>query len=77
MNLQYFSDSQGKVTGVYLPIEIWNEFKSKYEELSQLEHDIPDWQKEISRKSLMEYKADPFSSISAQEALDKYRKKKD
>jgi hypothetical protein len=33
MNLQYISDSNGKTTGVFIPINEWNLLKSKFEGL--------------------------------------------
>ncbi len=35
MNLQYSSDSTGKITGVFIPISEWNELKSKYKVLAK------------------------------------------
>lgn len=31
MNLQYISDHQGKLAGVFIPIEEWLELKKKYD----------------------------------------------
>ena len=40
MNLQYISDSNGNITGVFIPIKDWEE-----REVSQ----IPEWQKILVR----------------------------
>jgi hypothetical protein len=37
MNLQYISDSKGKTTGVYIPIQDWEKLKSKYSGLEEEE----------------------------------------
>ena len=37
MSLQYISDSIGKTSGVYIPIQEWNRLKKKYTILKMLE----------------------------------------
>lgn len=37
MNLQYISDNKGKTTGVFIPIQEWEDLKSKYKELEDEE----------------------------------------
>jgi hypothetical protein len=37
MSLQYISDSKGKTSGVYIPIQEWNRLKKKYTILKMLE----------------------------------------
>ena len=49
MNLQYISDSKGQTTGVFIPIEEWNELKSKFTGIEIDEIDIPYWHKETVR----------------------------
>lgn len=44
MNLQYISDNKGKTTGVFIPIQEWEDLKSKYKELE--EEEIRDQTKE-------------------------------
>ena len=56
MNLQFISDSTGETTGVYIPIKEWNELKSKFKEIEQVEIDTPDWHKDIVRQRLADYK---------------------
>jgi hypothetical protein len=43
MNLQYLQDNQGNTTAVVVPIEEWNKFTEKYNDLE----DLPQWQKNI------------------------------
>lgn len=37
MNLQYISDSKGKSTGVFIPIQDWEYLKNKYKEIEKEE----------------------------------------
>ncbi len=41
MNLQFISDSTGKATGVYIPINEWKKLKKQYKELEALEYQEP------------------------------------
>lgn len=43
MNLQYLQDNKGNTTAVVVPIEQWNRFTEKYNDLEEL----PQWQKNI------------------------------
>jgi Putative addiction module component len=43
MNLQYLQDNNGNTTAVVVPIEEWNRFTEKYNDLEEL----PQWQKNI------------------------------
>ncbi len=43
MNLQYLQDNNGNTTAVVVPIEEWNKFTEKYDDLE----DLPQWQKSI------------------------------
>lgn len=70
MNLQYISDSKGETTGVFIPINDWNELKRKYFGLEyESEVEIPDWQKEIVLKRLDEYAKDKTIAINFEDAL--------
>jgi len=74
MNLQYISDSTGETTGVYIPINEWNELKSKFKEAEQVEADIPDWHKEIVRQRLTDYKKNPGQALDFDAAMDDIEK---
>ncbi|MBZ0243001.1 MAG: hypothetical protein K8F24_07295, partial [Bacteroidales bacterium] len=37
MNLQYISDHKGKTTGVFIPIQVWEELKEKFKGLKEEE----------------------------------------
>ena len=45
MNLQDLSDSNGKTTGVFIPINDWLELKKKFQDIELEETAIPDWHK--------------------------------
>jgi hypothetical protein len=41
MRLQIIQDSNGKATGVYIPISEWRELKKQYKDLEALEYEEP------------------------------------
>lgn len=65
MSMQYISDSVGKTTGVFIPIDEWNKLKDKYQ---GLEHDagddIPEWHRELVLKRMADAKANPASMLN-------------
>ena len=74
MNLQFISDSAGKTTGVFIPINEWNELKSKFKGIEQEEIDIPEWHKEIVLQRMAGYKKNPGQAIDFDEAMDDIEK---
>lgn len=70
MNLQYISDSKGQTTGVFIPINDWNELKMKYKDIEIDGNDIPQWQKEIVSKRLKDYRNAPELAMDFDSALD-------
>ncbi|SHI74382.1 hypothetical protein SAMN05444280_105112 [Tangfeifania diversioriginum] len=70
MNLQYISDSKGKTTGVFIPINDWNELKSKYKDIESEDIDIPEWQKRLVLKRLENHKKNPDSALDFDSAMD-------
>lgn len=68
MNLQYISDNKGKTTGVFIPISDWNELKSKYKEIEEI--DVPDWQRKEVLTRLADYEKDPSIAQDFNEAMD-------
>lgn len=74
MKLQYISDSQGKTTGVYIPIEEWNELKAKFKGIDQEELNIPGWQIEEVRKRNKAFKTNPDQAEDFDAALDDIEK---
>jgi len=74
MNLQFISDSTGETTGVYIPIKEWNELKSKFKGIEQVEIDIPEWHKDIVRERLADYKNNPGQVLDFDTAMDDIEK---
>lgn len=74
MNLQYISDSEGKTTGVFIPINDWNDLKKKYVEIEQEENNIPDWHKDMVRERLENYRKNPDSALDFDAALNDIEK---
>lgn len=74
MNLQYISDSKGKTTGVFIPIDEWNYLKSKYKEIEKEEITIPDWHKNLVKERLNEYNKNPASALDFETEIDELEK---
>lgn len=74
MNLQYISDSKGQTTGVFIPINEWNNLKKKYKDIEQEEVSVPDWHKELVIKRLEDYKQNPGSAMDFDAAMDDIEK---
>jgi hypothetical protein len=70
MNLQFISDSTGETTGVYIPIKEWNELKSKFKGIEQVEIDVPEWHKDRVRERLADYKNNPGQALDFDTAMD-------
>lgn len=47
MKTQIIKDKSGKPTGVFIPIEDWENIKKTYPNIEKIEQDTPQWQKEI------------------------------
>ena len=74
MNLQYISDSTGQTTGVFIPIEEWNELKKKYKGIEDEQIDIPDWHMEAVRERLEEHAKNSDQVIDFNQAMDEIEK---
>jgi hypothetical protein len=63
MSLQYIHDTNGKTTGVFIPIDDWQLLKEKYSELQveeiQEQTGLEAWQKEIIDERLRDYLTNP------------------
>ena len=70
MNLQFISDSTGKTTGVFIPINEWNDLKSKFKGIEQEEIDIPAWHKDVVRERMADYKENPDMALDFDAAMD-------
>ena len=76
MNLQYISDNKGNTTGVFIPIQDWEELKSKYDQLEKEENemfDVPEWHKDIVRKRLEDYKKNPDNILDWDDVKDGFK----
>ncbi|MDA3881279.1 MAG: addiction module protein [Prolixibacteraceae bacterium] len=74
MNLQYISDSKGQTTGVFIPINEWNDLKKKYKNIEQEEVNVPEWHKDLVLKRLEDYKQNPDSAMDFDVAMDDIEK---
>jgi hypothetical protein len=70
MSIQFITDSSGKNTGVFIPIEQWKKMKSKFRDLENEEIDIPEWQKLELDKRLENYSTNPEDVLDAKDVLD-------
>jgi hypothetical protein len=74
MNLLYISDSKGQTTGVFIPINEWNDLKNKYKNIEQEEITVPEWHKDLVLKRLEDYKQNPGSAMDFDFAMDDIEK---
>jgi hypothetical protein len=63
MSLQYISDNKGQTTGVFIPIEEWNNLKNKFKGIEAEGLDIPSWQLAELDNRIEEYKKNPAQTI--------------
>ena len=70
MNLQYISDSKGQTMGVFIPINEWNNLKSKYKGIEQEELDIPEWHIKLVQQRLEDYRKNPGSAMDFDSVLN-------
>lgn len=70
MGLQYISDSKGKTTGVFIPIEEWKALKSKFQGLEEVTGVIPDWQKAVVRERMKKYEANPTGLVDFEKGIE-------
>jgi hypothetical protein len=74
MKLQYISDDKGQTTGVFIPINEWNDLKNKYKDIEQEEVSVPEWHKDLVLKRLEKYKKNPDSALDFDSAMDDIEK---
>ena len=74
MNLQYISDNNGTITGVYIPILEWNELKNKFKGIDEEQTYIPAWQMDEVRERIQDYKRNPSQAEDFEEAIDDIEK---
>lgn len=59
MNPQIIQDGKGNNAGVFITMEEWNLLESTYPEISTLDKEIPQWQKDILDNRLEAIANDP------------------
>lgn len=75
MNLQFIADSQGKVTGVYIPINEWNALKTQYIGIEdEAAAQVPDWQRVLVEGRLQAYDTGDIKPLDFDSAMDSLEK---
>lgn len=69
----YIADSTGQTTGVFIPINDWNDLKNKYEVIEQGDN-IPNWQKDLVRSRIEEYDNNPDLALYFDSVMDEIEK---
>lgn len=64
MRTQIIQDHNGLPTGVFIPIEDWENIKKNYPSIEKVDEDLPQWQKDIIDARLADLNnPDKFKSI--------------
>ena len=78
MTLQYIHHNRGNTTGVFIPIEDWQNLKEKYSDLQveEVENNVEltSWQKEIIDQRLEDYYNNPNDVVDFDIAIANIRK---
>lgn len=74
MSLQYISDSNGKTTGVFIPIKDWKELNTKFKGLEEVELEIPSWHLEEIDNRVEEYKMNKSLGLDFDQSMDDIEK---
>lgn len=78
MTLQFIHDNKGNTTGVFIPIEEWQDLKSKYSDLQKEEAEnlvqLSDWQKQIIDQRLNDYYNHPSDIADFDKTIDDIEK---
>ena len=78
MSLQFIQDNKGNTTGVFIPIEEWQNLKAKYNGLEQKEIEnnieLATWQKNILDERLNDYYLNPSDVIDFDKTIDDIEK---
>lgn len=72
MSLQYISDSNGIPTGVFIPLNEWENIKNKYDGLEEdlTNPNLPAWQKKELDKRIEDYNKSPNNVQDFDEAMN-------
>jgi hypothetical protein len=74
MNLQYITDANGQTTGVFIPIEEWNDLKTRFKDIDEQSLEVPNWHKEIVRKRMELIKSNPEQLLDFNTVIDAIEK---
>lgn len=74
MNLQYISDSKGKTTGVFIPINEWKKIVQKFKGIDLDNVDIPAWHVQEVTKRLKDFQDHPEKAMDFEQAMDAIEK---
>ncbi|PDS24118.1 addiction module protein [Flavobacterium branchiophilum] len=79
MTLQFIHDNRGNTTGVFIPIDEWQDLKTKYTDLqteeAQNNTELTSWQKEIIDQRLDDYYKNPDDVVDFDTTIANIRKK--
>jgi hypothetical protein len=78
MTLQFIHDNRGNTTGVFIPIDEWQDLKTKYTDLqteeAQNNIELTSWQKEIIDQRLDDYYKNPNDVVDFDTTIANIRK---
>ncbi len=74
MNLQYISDSKGKTTGVFIPINEWKKIIRKFRGIDLENVDIPVWHIQEVRKRQKDFQDHIEQAMDFDQAMDALEK---
>jgi hypothetical protein len=74
MSLQYISDNKGQTTGVFIPIEEWNNLKNKFKGIEAEELDIPSWQLAELDNRVKDYRKNPTQTVDFNQVIEDLEK---
>lgn len=78
MTLQFIHDNKGNTTGVFIPIDEWQNLKTKYTDLqaeeAQNNVELTSWQKEIIDQRLDDYYKNPNDVVNFDNTIANIRK---
>jgi Putative addiction module component len=74
MNLQYITDANGQTTGVFIPIDEWNDLKTRFKDIDEQSLEIPEWHKEIVRRRMELINNNPKELLDFHNAIDTIEK---
>ncbi len=74
MNLQYITDANGQTKGVFIPIDEWNDLKTRFKDIDEQSLEIPEWHKEIVRRRMELIDSNPEGLLDFDSTIDAIEK---